>query len=60
MLIDRSLWKHAALMSGDSGFGPVLLRMGIPIRAIPVAGHNPDIDTPADLESLEAAETPST
>jgi CTP:molybdopterin cytidylyltransferase MocA len=55
MLVDRSLWHLAQAMKGDSGFAPVLAAEGIEVRGIPVAGRNPDVDTPADLAALAGA-----
>lgn len=53
LLIDRSLWNLAEEMRGDSGFAPVLAARRINVRTIPVAGKNPDVDTPEDLKQLE-------
>ena len=55
LLIDRSLWGHAAEMRGESGFGPVIESRRIPVKTISVAGRNPDVDTAADLEAIAAA-----
>lgn len=55
MLVDRSLWRLASEMRGESGFAPVLSHHGIPVRSIPVGGKNPDVDTPEDLAGLEDA-----
>ena len=54
MLVDRSLWRLAEEMRGETGFAPVLERHGIRIREISVAGRNPDVDTPDDLATLDA------
>ena len=56
ILLDRRVWGLAAELNGETGFAPVLHRHGIPIHTISVGGHNPDIDTPADLQALEAPE----
>lgn len=53
MLLDRTLWNLADEMRGDSGFAPVLAAHRITIRTIPVAGNNPDVDTPEDLKLLD-------
>ena len=53
LLVDKSLWHLAEEMRGDSGFAPVLAAHRINIRTIPVAGKNPDVDTPEDLKLLE-------
>lgn len=55
LLLDSSLWPLAAELSGESGFGPLLAIHGVPVHLVSVGGHNPDIDTPADLERLETA-----
>jgi CTP:molybdopterin cytidylyltransferase MocA len=55
LLIDRSLWVHAAEMRGESGFAPVIESRRILVKTISVAGRNPDVDTAADLEALAAA-----
>lgn len=36
---------------GDRGFG-LLLRGAVPLLELPVPGHNPDVDTAADLQRL--------
>lgn len=56
-LLDRSLWRLAVELRGDSGFAPVLAHRGIVVRTIPVGGRNPDVDTPADLGTLEERES---
>jgi molybdenum cofactor cytidylyltransferase len=53
LLLDRSLWPFASEMRGESGLAPVLLRRGIGIRTVSVAGRNPDVDRPEDLSALE-------
>jgi CTP:molybdopterin cytidylyltransferase MocA len=53
LLVDRSLWSHAAEMRGDSGLAPVLTRRGIAIRSISVGGSNPDVDTLEHLSALD-------
>ena len=53
LLIDRSLWSLGVEMRGEAGFGPVLERHAISVRAISVAGDNPDVDTPEDLKALD-------
>ncbi len=53
LLVDRSLWHYATEMRGDHGLMPVLTRHGIAIRAIPVGGSNPDVDTLEHLSQLE-------
>jgi molybdenum cofactor cytidylyltransferase len=53
LLLDKSLWHLADEMRGDSGFAPVLAAHRINVRIIPVAGSNPDVDTPDDLKLLD-------
>jgi len=53
LLIDRSLWSLGVEMRGEAGFAPVLERHAISVRAISVAGDNPDVDTPEDLKALD-------
>ncbi|HET7598788.1 MAG TPA: nucleotidyltransferase family protein [Gemmatimonadales bacterium] len=53
MLVDRRLWSHAARLSADVGFGPVLAALGIGVVTVNVPGRNPDVDTEADLGQLE-------
>ena len=53
LLVDRSLWHLADEMRGDSGFAPLLARYRVNVRTIPVAGTNPDVDTPEDLKRLD-------
>lgn len=55
MLVDRSLWRLASEMRGESGFAPVLASHRIAVRSISVGGSNPDVDTPEDLAGLEDA-----
>jgi molybdenum cofactor cytidylyltransferase len=57
LLLDRSLWSLASELAGEAGFGPALDRHRVTVHTISVGGHNPDIDTPADLLGLEARES---
>jgi molybdenum cofactor cytidylyltransferase len=52
VLIDRTVWPLAFALSGDRGLGPILREQQILVHWLPVAGDNPDVDTPADLERL--------
>ena len=55
VLLDRSLWPLAERLEGDAGLG-VLLPPGSPgVALIDVAGRNPDVNTPADLHTLEGS-----
>ena len=53
VLIDRTAWPLAYALQGDRGLGPVLREQEVLVHWLPVAGDNPDVDTPADLERLE-------
>jgi CTP:molybdopterin cytidylyltransferase MocA len=57
MLVDRSLWRLAGEMRGESGFAPVLASHGITVRSVSVGGRNPDVDTPDDMAGLEDTPT---
>ncbi len=46
-------WSLAAGLSGDRGLGLALAGAGRRVLRVPVAGANPDVDTPADLAALE-------
>jgi CTP:molybdopterin cytidylyltransferase MocA len=59
MLIDRSLWPLASELRGDSGFGTLFEVRRMAVRMVSVAGSNPDVDTPADLQALDAIAEPA-
>ena len=48
-------WPLAAELAGDRGIGPLLASRADLIVRVPVAGDNPDVDTPADLAALEGS-----
>jgi CTP:molybdopterin cytidylyltransferase MocA len=52
ILARRSIWRLADELAGDRGFGPVLATHPELVRFVPIAGENPDVDTPADLARL--------
>jgi molybdenum cofactor cytidylyltransferase len=52
MLILRAAWWLVDRIDGDRGLGPVLAGHPELVLEVPVAGSNPDIDTPADLRRL--------
>jgi molybdenum cofactor cytidylyltransferase len=52
VLVRRSAWALAAGLSGDRGLGPLLAEHPELVAEAPVAGRNPDIDTPDDLARL--------
>jgi CTP:molybdopterin cytidylyltransferase MocA len=56
VLLGRTAFELAQETSGDRGLGPVLASHPELIREVPVAGSNPDVDTPADLvRAIEAS-----
>lgn len=55
VFIHRRLWDRARALRGDQGFRVLTTWGGIRSGTIPVAGDNPDVDTPEDLAALEAA-----
>lgn len=52
--IRRSAWTLAMETAGDLGLGPILSAHPELVAVVDVAGENPDVDTPADLEAAEA------
>ena len=46
-------WPLATRLEGDTGLAALLTSDAIPVTIIDVPGINPDIDTPADLQSLD-------
>jgi CTP:molybdopterin cytidylyltransferase MocA len=52
-LLDRSIWPLAQQLHGDRGFAGLLDSILRPSVILDVAGDNPDVDTLADLQSLE-------
>jgi molybdenum cofactor cytidylyltransferase len=55
VLLDRSVWPLADRLEGDAGLGTLLPTGAAGVALIDVAGRNPDVDTPADLHSLEGS-----
>ena len=55
VLVRRSAWALAAGLDGDRGLGPLLANRPELVVEVPVAGANPDIDTPADLAAVSPA-----
>jgi len=55
VLLDRSDWHLADTLQQDRGLGPLLATGPARTVVLPVPGHNPDVDTPADLTRLEGA-----
>jgi len=56
LLILPAGWPVTAALQGDRGLGPLLAAAPERIVRVPVAGTNPDVDTPADLVALAAHE----
>jgi molybdenum cofactor cytidylyltransferase len=52
VLLYRAAWRFAHELRGDRGMGPFIAAHPELILEVPVAGENPDVDTPADLEAL--------
>jgi molybdenum cofactor cytidylyltransferase len=61
VLLARPAFDLVAEASGDRGLGPVIARHPELVHELPVAGRNPDVDTPADLAALQRtpSKTPS-
>jgi molybdenum cofactor cytidylyltransferase len=57
MLIHRTAWHLVSDAIGDRGLGPVVRSRPDLVLEVPVEGANPDVDTPADLASLETRPT---
>ncbi len=53
VLLRAGAWSLAAALEGDRGFGPLIRAHPELVVEIPVAGQNPDVDTPGDLAALE-------
>jgi molybdenum cofactor cytidylyltransferase len=53
VLLDRSIWPLAHRLEGDAGMGSILAAGAPGVAVIDVPGHNPDVDTLADLHMLE-------
>ncbi len=55
-LLLRPAFAAVAELDGDRGFGPYIARHPDRVLRVPVAGRNPDVDTPADLALLAWAD----
>jgi CTP:molybdopterin cytidylyltransferase MocA len=55
VLLDRSVWPLAGRLEGDAGFGVLFPAGSAGVALIDVAGRNPDVDTPADLDTLQGS-----
>ena len=58
VLLRRAAWPLAETLAGDRGMGPLIASHPELVHEVPVAGDNPDVDTPGDLERL-ARRTPA-
>lgn len=54
-LVARSVWPFANRLQGDRGLGSLLDSTRLDAATVNVPGDNPDIDTTADLHTLEEA-----
>ncbi|HEY7451647.1 MAG TPA: nucleotidyltransferase family protein [Candidatus Limnocylindria bacterium] len=54
VLLEPDAFPLATALSGDIGLREVLAANPELVQAVPVPAHAPDVDTPADLERLEA------
>ena len=52
VLLEREAWSLAQALEGDRGMSQLFTRHPELVRHVEVPGHNPDIDTPNDLERL--------
>ena len=56
VLIDRSMWPLAAALDGDVGMVAVARERPDRVLYVEVEGANPDVDTPEELDALDAAD----
>jgi CTP:molybdopterin cytidylyltransferase MocA len=54
VLIEPDAFPQIAALDGDIGLREVFAARPDLVESVPVAGHAPDVDTPADLARLEA------
>jgi len=52
VLLERTVWPLVDRLEGDAGLGALIVSGGTGVTVVDVAGVNPDIDTAADLETL--------
>jgi molybdenum cofactor cytidylyltransferase len=55
VLLRRSAFGLVGEAMGDRGLGPVLAAHEELVQEVPVAGTNPDVDTPADLARIRGS-----
>jgi molybdenum cofactor cytidylyltransferase len=56
VLLRREAWPIVTQVTGDRGLGPLIASRTHLVQGVSVPGDNPDVDEPADLERLAAAE----
>jgi len=54
VLLERAVWPMASGLAGDAGMSQLIRSRPALVRYLDVAGDNPDVDTPADLDVLES------
>jgi molybdenum cofactor cytidylyltransferase len=52
VLLERTVWPLADRLEGDAGLGALIASGGAGVTMVDVDGVNPDVDTPADLKTL--------
>jgi len=52
VLLERSVWRGVDRLEGDAGLGALIASGTARVTLVDVAGINPDVDTPADLYTL--------
>jgi SAM-dependent methyltransferase len=52
VILRREAFRLADQARGDRGLGPVIAAARSLVQEVPVAGGNPDVDTPADLATI--------
>jgi molybdenum cofactor cytidylyltransferase len=57
VLLERTVWGRAELLEGDVGLGALIASAGAGLTIVDVDGVNPDVDTPADLQTLNGPAT---
>jgi molybdenum cofactor cytidylyltransferase len=53
VLLARPIWARARQVEGDRGFGSLFDSASLELLTLDVPGGNPDVDTQADLQSLQ-------
>lgn len=56
MRLEQAAWPLVHEVTGDRGLGPLAAARPDLVRELPLAGSNPDVDTPGDLAALAWAE----